>query len=241
MSTTTQPGIERLPRGPHRLSREQVADHQRGRIIAAMIAEAGTRGYGATTIGDITRRARVSRDTFYEQFANKEQCLLAAYDATTRELLDQMVAAGTSQASYVEGIRDGVRAYLRFWSERADAARVWSLDVLTAGEEALVHRERTIESFTRLFRAIAERAATEQPGLPNVPDVVARATVVAAVELTTQYIREDRVSSLLELESDVLYLWLMVFAGHDVAAAAVAESTGKQHAYRAAPQDAHFS
>jgi AcrR family transcriptional regulator len=187
-----------------------------------MIAEAGTKGYGSTTIADITRRARVSRDTFYEQFANKEQCLLAAYDATTRELLNQMVAAGTSQPSYVEGIRDGVRAYLRFWSERADAARVWSLSILAAGEEALVHRERTLESFTRLFQAIAERAATEQPGLPTVPDLVARAMVVAGVELTTQYIREGRVSSLPELESDVLYLWLMVFAGHEVAAAAVA-------------------
>jgi AcrR family transcriptional regulator len=222
VSTTAQAGTERLPRGPHRLSREQVENHQRGRIIAAMIATAGTKGYGSTTIGDITRRARVSRDTFYEQFANKEQCLLAAYDATTRELLDQMVAAGTSQPSYVEGIRDGVRAYLTFWSERADAARVWSLDILAAGEEALVHRERTLESFTRLFQAIAERAAMEQPGLPTVPDLVARAMVVAAVELTTRYIREDRVSSLPELESDVLYLWLMVLAGHEVAAAAVA-------------------
>jgi AcrR family transcriptional regulator len=222
VSTTVQAGIERLPRGPHRLSREQVENHQRERIIAAMIAAAGTKGYGSTTIGDITRRARVSRDTFYEQFANKEQCLLAAYDATTRELLDQMVAAGTSQPSYVDGIRDGVRAYLRFWSERADAARVWSLDILVAGEEALVHRERTLESFTRLFQAIAERAAAEQPGLPTVPDLVARAMVVAGVEITTQYIREDRVDSLPELESDVLYLWLMVFAGHEVAAAAVA-------------------
>jgi AcrR family transcriptional regulator len=217
-----QAGIERLPRGPHRLSREQVENHQRERIIAAMIAAAGTKGYGSTTIGDITRRARVSRDTFYEQFANKEACLLAAYDATTRELLDEMVAAGTSQPNYVEGIRDGVRAYLRFWSERADAARVWSLDILAAGEEALIHRERTLESFTRLFQTIAERAAKQQPGLPTVPDLVARAMVVAAVELTTQYIREDRVSSLPELESDVLYLWLMVLAGHEVAAAAVA-------------------
>lgn len=222
MSTTVQAGAERLPRGPHRLSREQVEKHQSGRILAAMIAVAGTKGYGSTTIGDITRLARVSRDTFYERFANKEQCLLAAYDAITRELLDQMVAAGTSQPSYIEAIRDGVRAYLRFWSERPDAARVWSLDILAAGEEALVRRERTLEKFTRLFQAIAERAATEQPGLPTVPDLVARAMVVAGVELTTRHIREDRVSSLPELENDVLYLWLMVFAGHDVAAAAVA-------------------
>ncbi len=186
-----------------------------------MITEAGAKGYGSTTIGDLTRRARVSRDTFYEQFASKEQCLLAAYDATTRELVDQMVAAGTSRASYVEGIRDGVRAYLRFWSERPDAARVCLLDIPAAGEEALVHRERTLARFTRLFRTMAKRASAREPGLPSVPDVVARAMVVAAVELTTRYIREGRVSSLPDLESDVLYLWLMVLAGHEVAAAAV--------------------
>ena len=224
MSTTAQVGSERLPRGPHRLSREQVENHQRGRILAAMIAEAGTNGYASTTIGAITRRARVSRDTFYEQFANKEACFLAAYDATTRELMDEMVAAGTSQPSYIEGIRDGVRAYFRFWSERPDAARVCTLEVMAAGSEALAHREQTLRSFARLYRAVAERAREQQPGLPDVPDVVARAIVVAAVELTTQYIREDRASSLPELESDALYLWLMVLAGHEVAAAAVAAS-----------------
>jgi AcrR family transcriptional regulator len=222
MSTTAQAGTERLPRGPHQLSREQVENHQRGRIIAAMIAAAGTKGYGSTTIGDITRRARVSRDTFYEQFANKEACFLAAYDATTRELMDEMIVAGTSQPNYVEGIRNGVRAYLRFWSERPDAARVCTLEVMAAGTEALAHREQTLRTFARLYRTVSERARAQQPGLPTVPDIVARAIVVGAVELTTEYIREDRVSSLPELESDVLYLWLMVLAGHEVAAAAVA-------------------
>src|SRR5271167_851895 len=113
MSTTAQPAVARLPRGPHRLSRAEVENHQRERILAATIAAVGTKGYGATTIGDITRRARVSRDTFYEQFASKEACFLAAYDATTRELLERMVIAGTSQPGYIEGIRDGVRAYLK--------------------------------------------------------------------------------------------------------------------------------
>ncbi len=201
-----------------------------------MITEVGTKGYRATTIGDITRRARVSRDTFYAQFTIKEQCLLAAYDQTTRELVDEMVAAGTSQPGYVEGIRDGVRAYLRFWSERADAARLWSIDILAAGEEALAHRERTLERFTRLFRTMAERAAAEQPELPRIPDLVARAMVVGAVEITTQYIREGRVSALPELESDVLYLWLMVFAGHEVAAAAVAADPTPPAASSAADQ-----
>ena len=224
MSTTAQAATDRLPRGPHRLSRKQVETHQRERILAAMIAAAGTKGYGSTTIGDITSRARVSRDTFYEQFANKQACFLAAYDEITRELLDQMVTAGTSQPSYVEGMREGVRAYLNFWSERPEAARVFTLEVMAAGDEALAHREHALRSFTRLYRAVADRARAQQPGLPIVPDVVSRVIVFAAVELTTQYIREDRVGALPELESDVLYLWLMLVAGHEVAAAALTRS-----------------
>lgn len=187
-----------------------------------MIGAAGTNGYASMTIGDITSRARVSRDTFYGQFVNKEDCFLAAYDAITRALLDEMVAVGTSQPSYVEGMRDGVRAYLRFWSERPEAARMCTLEVPAVGGQALAHHEHTLGSFARLFQTIAERARTEQPELPDVPDIVSRAMVVAALELTTQYVRTDRVSSLRELESDILYLWLMGIAGHEVAGAAVA-------------------
>jgi AcrR family transcriptional regulator len=222
MSATTQAAVERLPRGRHRLSRAEVESHQRERIIGAMITVAGTKGYGSTTIRDITRHARVSRDTFYEQFAHKEDCFLAAYDTITRELLDEMVAVGTSHPTYVEGMRDGVSAYLRFWSRRPEAARVCTLEVMAAGAQALVHRQHTLRSFARLFQTIGERARSEQPDLPVVPDTVARAVVVAALELTTDYVREGRVSRLPELESDILYLWLMALAGHDVAATALA-------------------
>jgi AcrR family transcriptional regulator len=187
----------------------------------------GTKGYGSTTIGDITRHARVSRDTFYEQFANKEECFIAAYDAITRELLAVIVAVGRWQSSYVDAVRDGIRAYLRFWTERPDAARVCTIEVMAAGENALAQRERTLGSFARLFRAIADRAAKEQPGLPTVPDIVPRASILAVLELATEYVRQGRTGSLPELENEIVYLWLMGLAGHEVAAAATATAAAK--------------
>jgi AcrR family transcriptional regulator len=220
VSTTSNATADRLPRGPHGLSREQVVEHQRERMLAAMIAAVAAKGYGSTTIADVTRRARVSRDTFYEQFANKEQCFLAAYDAIVRELLDRMVAVGTSEPTYIENMRNGVRAYLRFWIERPEAARACTLEVTAAGDEALAHQEQTLRSFARLYRAIAEQARVERPELPTIPDVVPRAIVVATLALITDYVREGRVSSLSEFESEILYLWLMGLAGHEVAAAA---------------------
>jgi AcrR family transcriptional regulator len=220
VSTTSQATVDRLPRGPHSLSREQVENHQRERMLAAMVASAGTKGYASTTITDLTRLARVSRDTFYEQFANKEECFLAAYDGLARELLAVMVAVGASQPSYVEALRDGVRAYLEFLGTRPEAARVVTVEILAAGGRALEHHEHTLRSSARLFRAVAERARAERPELPTIPQVVSRATPVAILELITRYVRAGRTGALNELENEILYLLLMGIAGHEVAAAA---------------------
>jgi AcrR family transcriptional regulator len=223
VSSTLQAGTgERLPRGPHKLSRTQVTNHQRERILAAVVEVVAAKGYAQTTIGDITSAARVSRDTLYALFAGKEDCFLAAHDEITRELLRRLVLVGTSQPSFVEGMRDGVRAYLSFWAERDDAARFWTIETAAAGPNGLAHRERALERFARLFRTVADRARREQPQLPPIPDVVPRAITASTVDLTAQYVHSDRTQALPELEADLLYLWLMGLAGHAVAAQAIA-------------------
>jgi AcrR family transcriptional regulator len=45
------------------------------------------KGYAETTIADIVREAGVSRRTFYEHFSTKAECLVALYDAASRNAL----------------------------------------------------------------------------------------------------------------------------------------------------------
>ena len=70
----------RLPRGPHTLTREEVAANQQARMMSAMIELVGEQGYGPTTVAQVTARAGVSRKAFYEHFANKEECIIALFD-----------------------------------------------------------------------------------------------------------------------------------------------------------------
>ena len=77
--------ITQLPRGPHRLAREEVLASQRGRMLAAIAEAVAEKGYAATTVADVVGRAGVSRKTFYEHFADKEECFLAAWDAGRRD------------------------------------------------------------------------------------------------------------------------------------------------------------
>src|SRR3954451_610367 len=78
---------ERLPRGPHGLTREEVAASQRGRLLLAMAGAAAEKGYAHTTVADVIAGAGVSRATFYEHFAGKEDCFVAAFDAGVEIML----------------------------------------------------------------------------------------------------------------------------------------------------------
>src|SRR3954447_12536280 len=82
--------VEQLPRGRHNLSREEVETSQRERLLLAMCEAVADRGYVATSVADVIARARVSRETFYRYFADKQACFQAAHDRGVEILLGQM-------------------------------------------------------------------------------------------------------------------------------------------------------
>src|ERR1044071_609176 len=65
-----------------RLPAEEVADNQRRRLLAAMVACVAEHGYEQTTVGDVVELSGVSRTAFYRHFTNKEDCFVAAVDGT---------------------------------------------------------------------------------------------------------------------------------------------------------------
>jgi AcrR family transcriptional regulator len=74
------PLYKRLPPGPHRLERAEVLHHQRIRMHGAMVEAVAANGYEGTSVRQIIALAGVSRRSFYEHFANKQECLLATFD-----------------------------------------------------------------------------------------------------------------------------------------------------------------
>lgn len=58
-----------LPGGHHGLTREQIADSQRERLLAAMAHEVAEKSYRGTTITEVVKYASVSTRDFYEHFA----------------------------------------------------------------------------------------------------------------------------------------------------------------------------
>ena len=59
----------------------------RERLLDGMLEAVNEKGFAETTIADIARHARVSKRTFYEHFATKQDCLLALYVAASERAL----------------------------------------------------------------------------------------------------------------------------------------------------------
>src|SRR5690348_1387422 len=101
---------ETLPRGRHKLSREDVRDSQRKRLVVAMLDLVAERGYEATSVSDVVAAARVSRQAFYDLFADKAGCYLEACDEASTQML-----AGLYAVPPGERWTDGVRAATEYW------------------------------------------------------------------------------------------------------------------------------
>jgi AcrR family transcriptional regulator len=84
------PLYKRLPHGPHRLARDEVIANQRTRIYGAMIEAVAQGGYEGTSVKQVIALAGVSRRSFYEQFANKQEAFMATFDAVARRELQHL-------------------------------------------------------------------------------------------------------------------------------------------------------
>jgi AcrR family transcriptional regulator len=204
----------RLPRGTHGLDRDVVEASQRARLLEAVGRAVADRGYAAATIDDIVRGAGVSKKTFYEHFADKEDCFVAAYEAAGEELFQHVREAHASADDWLEKTRAGVSAYLRWLAAEPALARVFLIEVAAAGPRAAEARERLRDRSALLLRELQSHAGGEH----DPPPEIFHAVVAAVDDIVVRRIRETRGAGLRELEPILLYLQVALLAGPDRAA-----------------------
>ncbi len=153
--------VEQLPRGRHGLGRAEVRAAQRARMVAAMVASISDRGYVETTVADVIRGARVSRETFYEQFSNKEDAFLAAFDFCTAELAARIEAAGTGEGNPERRLERAIGTYLETLRGEPALARTFLVDAYAAGPRAVRRRAEVTAAFVALVVSIVQPADRE--------------------------------------------------------------------------------
>jgi AcrR family transcriptional regulator len=146
--------VEQLPSGRHGLSREEVRASQRERMLLGMASAAAEKGYVKTTVGDVIKRAGVSRETFYEHFSGKEDCFMAAYDAGVGVLLATNTGASEEGGEPLARLDRVLATYLGVLAEQPDFARVFLVEVFAAGPRAIERRAKMQQRFVAGIAAI---------------------------------------------------------------------------------------
>jgi AcrR family transcriptional regulator len=140
-------------RGRHAPPPEIRLPLQRARLLRAAAADFAEHGYGNTGSESISRRAGMSKATFYEHFANKEDCILALFDQATEMLATSMAQAARQAGadSPRERMRAGARAFLRAVAEHPDYVRTLLVEIVGAGPVAARRRDQVLELFAQIL------------------------------------------------------------------------------------------
>jgi len=148
------PLYKRLPHGPHRLARSEVVRHQRLRIHGAIVEVVAERGYQATSVKRVVALAGVSRRSFYEQFANKQECFLATIDLIAkRELQRIAVACRDGEGAREQRLLAALERLTETARSEPKAAGLVLVEAQAAGAAGTLRLQRAIGGGEQLLRA----------------------------------------------------------------------------------------
>jgi AcrR family transcriptional regulator len=196
---------ESLPRGRHRLSREQVHEAQTERLLAATTELLAARGYRGFGIGDVASRAGVSLQAFYKCFDSKDACVFAGYDRFIAVLLQKMVAVEVTpddRPGYTASLLD---AYLATLQEDLVVARAYQVEIDALGASARARRRDSLTLFANFIREEDARASAD--GQPSQPWSAYIGVVYAARQLASDALDTSTKPDLAALGDD-LRTWI---------------------------------
>ena len=104
--------LSKLPPGRHLIPRDFVSQNQRERMLLATAELVAERGYQKTTIELIAKTAKVALVTFYEHFANKEECFLAAFDESVAAAAEVFAELVDTEQPWIDQVSTGLEVFL---------------------------------------------------------------------------------------------------------------------------------
>ena len=153
-----------LPRGRHKLTREQITAAQRERLLAAVTELLAARGYRGFGVGEVATRAGVSLAAFYECFDGMDECVFAGYDRFIEVLLRKMAAVEVPDDDRPALVSRLLGVYLETLQQDLVVARAYQVEIDGLGPAA---RERRREALTLFATYIRDRLArTTDDGQP---------------------------------------------------------------------------
>ncbi len=139
--------------------RVRVSRMQRARLLAAATVSIAELGYARASVAHITARARVSRRTFYDLFASREECLIAVMQGALEQVGSEIAVLELAGLGWRERVRSGLFVILSFLDREPLLARVCVVQALQGAPRVLAWREENIlERLIEIWIRVVGRA-----------------------------------------------------------------------------------
>ena len=189
--------------------RAQIAEIQRSRLLAGAVRTFEELGYARATVAHITARARVSRRTFYELFASRDECLAALIDDLEARVQAEITAQEAEGCSWCERMRVGLGVILASLDREPALARVCIVQASHGGSAVLERRERILAALA----GVVDEGRFEHARGAQLSQLTAEGLVGAAFTVVHARLSRREREPLAALRSELMGLIVLPYLG----------------------------
>jgi AcrR family transcriptional regulator len=183
---------------------------QRARLIGAAVPVVDELGWSGVTVADIASRARVSRRTFYDLFANREDCLLAMLDDTVARVEQDLTQANPeNDVPWVERVRAGLWTILCFLDHDPVLARVCVVQSARGSQRVLEAREALLARLA----SVLEQGGAQSARAGQTPALTAEGLVGAALAIVYKRLLVGERAPLTGLHGELMGMIVLPYLG----------------------------
>jgi AcrR family transcriptional regulator len=181
--------------------------------MAALMTERGA-GHGTVTVADVLARSGCSHAAFAELFADREACLLAAFELGVERAGVRIAPVYQAESRWLDSIKVALAAFLRFLEDEPALGRLCVVYAMSGGTELLRRRMEVLE----VLSAAVDRGGLELPaGKQRPPAVIAEGVVGAVVSVIQNRLLADERRPLTELFGSLVSIVVLPYLGSGAA------------------------
>jgi AcrR family transcriptional regulator len=191
----------------------RVLEIQRSRILVAMVDVTAEHGAENVSVAHVVARAGVSRRTFYELFADREECFLGAFDLAFARASRYVLGSYDPDAAWVERIRVALTGLLCFLEAERGIGRLLIVGSLGAGRDVLERRRCGIAQMISLV----DEGRKQTKASTDLPVLTAEGIVGGVLSVLHTRLLEEDSPRLVELTGPLMSMIILPYLGRAVA------------------------
>lgn len=164
----------------------------RDRLMQAMAESLIEKGYADTVVADVVGRAHVSRRTFYEEFSDRSECMLALCERSTDVAQAVIAAAIDTSLPWEQQVDHALTAYFDWLQIEPRLTHALLFEVFALGEAGLASHLKVSHAFAMQILQLAQRSQEDGADIREVSYATAIA-IVGAIHLLIQLMSEGQI------------------------------------------------